>query len=158
MFIHIYVVKDDFIKLNELFKDIKFDIIINDGSHITSHQQNSFGFLFPFLNSNGIYICEDLHTSYNNLYINTKETTLEIFKNYKITKKINSEIINNKYINDNIVNIQLYEKNKNALKCFNCQTINNNNNSNCLVCHNDLSPNCKSITNIILHKFFYIIS
>jgi hypothetical protein len=40
------------------------DIVIDDGSHIASHQLASFRFLFPLLVQEGIYICEDLHTSY----------------------------------------------------------------------------------------------
>lgn len=40
------------------------DIIIDDGSHIASHQLASFRTLFPILADGGIYICEDLHTSY----------------------------------------------------------------------------------------------
>lgn len=40
------------------------DIIIDDGSHIASHQLASFRTLFPILADGGVYICEDLHTSY----------------------------------------------------------------------------------------------
>ena len=41
-----------------------FDIIIDDGSHQSKHIIASFKFLFPFLNNNGIYVVEDLQTSY----------------------------------------------------------------------------------------------
>lgn len=40
------------------------DIVIDDGSHIASHQLASFRALFPKLANGGVYICEDLHTSY----------------------------------------------------------------------------------------------
>jgi 23S rRNA U2552 (ribose-2'-O)-methylase RlmE/FtsJ len=40
------------------------DIVIDDGSHVSSHQRASFNFLFPRLNEGGIYVCEDLHTNY----------------------------------------------------------------------------------------------
>ncbi|CAJ0888434.1 hypothetical protein AMST5_03877 [freshwater sediment metagenome] len=40
------------------------DIVIDDGSHIASHQRISFDVLFPLLSEGGIYIIEDLHTSY----------------------------------------------------------------------------------------------
>jgi cephalosporin hydroxylase len=40
------------------------DIVIDDGSHIASHQRKSFETLFPLLDAEGIYIVEDLHTAY----------------------------------------------------------------------------------------------
>jgi cephalosporin hydroxylase len=40
------------------------DIVIDDGSHIATHQAASFRTLFPLLTVGGLYICEDLHTSY----------------------------------------------------------------------------------------------
>ncbi len=41
-----------------------FDIIIDDGGHYMDQQIISFQTLFPFLRSGGLYIVEDLHTSY----------------------------------------------------------------------------------------------
>jgi len=41
----------------------KYDIIIDDGSHKVTHQILTFETLFPRLNSGGIYVVEDLHTS-----------------------------------------------------------------------------------------------
>lgn len=38
-----------------------FDIIIDDGSHASHHQQISFATLFPYLADGGLYIVEDLH-------------------------------------------------------------------------------------------------
>jgi len=38
-----------------------FDIIIDDASHASYHQQNSFKVLFPSLRPGGLYIIEDLH-------------------------------------------------------------------------------------------------
>lgn len=38
-----------------------FDVIIDDGSHASHHQQISLGALFAHLKSGGIYIIEDLH-------------------------------------------------------------------------------------------------
>lgn len=42
----------------------QFDIVIDDGSHYNPDQQNSFEMLFPLLAGNGIYVIEDLQTSY----------------------------------------------------------------------------------------------
>ena len=41
-----------------------FDIIIDDGSHKSKHIIASFKFLFPYLKNSGIYVIEDLQTSY----------------------------------------------------------------------------------------------
>lgn len=41
----------------------KIDIVIDDGSHICSHQLNSLNLFFN-LKPEGLYICEDIHTSY----------------------------------------------------------------------------------------------
>ncbi|MFN5464660.1 MAG: class I SAM-dependent methyltransferase [Cyanobacteriota bacterium] len=41
-----------------------FDIIIDDGSHINEHVITTFNLLFPRLNLDGIYVVEDLQTSY----------------------------------------------------------------------------------------------
>lgn len=40
------------------------DIIIDDGSHINQHVIFSFNTLFPLLSPTGIYVIEDLQTSY----------------------------------------------------------------------------------------------
>jgi hypothetical protein len=41
-----------------------FDVIIDDGGHTMKQQITSFVHLFPHINSGGMYIIEDLHTSY----------------------------------------------------------------------------------------------
>jgi SAM-dependent methyltransferase len=47
-----------------LSKHPEFDIIIDDGSHIMSHQIITLQQTFPHLKNNGVYLCEDTHTSY----------------------------------------------------------------------------------------------
>ena len=44
-----------------------FDIVIDDGSHLCEHQIKSFEYLFPLLAEGGVYLCEDVHTSYETL-------------------------------------------------------------------------------------------
>jgi predicted O-methyltransferase YrrM len=45
-------------------KSILFDFILDDGSHDVSHQQLSFGVLFPLIKPGGFYIIEDLCASH----------------------------------------------------------------------------------------------
>ncbi|WP_019624425.1 class I SAM-dependent methyltransferase [Thioalkalivibrio thiocyanoxidans] len=42
----------------------RIDILIDDGGHTMAQQINTFEELFPAIDSNGVYLCEDLHTSY----------------------------------------------------------------------------------------------
>ncbi|MBI2810511.1 MAG: class I SAM-dependent methyltransferase [Candidatus Melainabacteria bacterium] len=63
------------------------DIIIDDGSHINSHVISSFECLFPLLAENGIYVVEDVQTSYwpnfggNSNDLSTNATMVGYFKN-----------------------------------------------------------------------------
>ena len=68
--------------LTQLYNKIgKIDVIIDDGGHTMLQQQVSFQTLFPLLDSNGIYIIEDLHTSYHKEFrTNTKKTTIDFLK------------------------------------------------------------------------------
>ena len=73
----------------------KFDIIIDDGSHVSKHIITSFNYLFEHLNVNGLYIIEDLQTSYfpryggNRLNLNKKKTSMNFLKS--LTDSINYE-------------------------------------------------------------------
>jgi len=42
----------------------RIDILIDDGGHRMEQQINTFKVMFPHIDKNGIYLCEDLHTSY----------------------------------------------------------------------------------------------
>ena len=41
-----------------------FDIVIDDGSHVSAHIIKTFQVLFPLLSENGIYVVEDTQTAY----------------------------------------------------------------------------------------------
>lgn len=59
------------------------DIIIDDGSHMMVDQKITFQFLFPLLAAKGIYVIEDLHTSYWRCYgggLLRPNTTIEMLK------------------------------------------------------------------------------
>ncbi len=63
-----------------------FDIIIDDGSHINAHVIESFRILFPTLKTGGIYVVEDLQTSYwddfggSSTELNDPNTSMGFFK------------------------------------------------------------------------------
>ncbi len=51
--------------LNSILKTLpKIDILIDDGGHKMDQQINTFEVFFPAIDKNGIYLCEDAHTSY----------------------------------------------------------------------------------------------
>ncbi|MEA3347471.1 MAG: class I SAM-dependent methyltransferase [Pseudomonadota bacterium] len=51
--------------LKTLAKDIlRIDILIDDGGHTMKQQINTFEELFRHIDKNGVYLSEDLHTSY----------------------------------------------------------------------------------------------
>ncbi len=58
-----------------------FDIIIDDGGHMMSHNIISFETLFPLLSDGGVYVIEDLHTSYWPAFQNYPQTTVSFLKN-----------------------------------------------------------------------------
>lgn len=69
----------------EKFGDTKFDIILDDGSHINDHVINTFKNLFPRIKPDGIFMIEDLHTSYWPSYKGgylLKESSIEFLKHY----------------------------------------------------------------------------
>lgn len=57
--------QSDYRVLGQIVKDADgIDIVIDDGSHINNDVAESFLTLFPLLNDKGIYVIEDLQTSY----------------------------------------------------------------------------------------------
>lgn len=61
------------------------DILIDDGGHTMNQQIVSFEELFETINENGIYLCEDLHTSYWDSFgggYKRKGTYIEYSKNF----------------------------------------------------------------------------
>lgn len=51
--------------LRSLAREIpRIDILIDDGGHIMKEQKNTFNELYRYVSDDGVYICEDLFTSY----------------------------------------------------------------------------------------------
>ena len=92
--------------LESLINKLKnFDIIIDDGSHQSKHIIKSFNFLFPYLNTNGIYVIEDLQTSYiprfggSRINLKKKLSSMNFLKS--LTDSINYEKNDKPFFNKN---------------------------------------------------------
>lgn len=104
--VHFFVVDQGDINQLNAFKekmgDIKFDIILDDGSHQIFHQMLTYAVFRKLLKPNGIYVMEDLHTSFleswGRSYGNEKTTTLDFFVGFvpfeKFTDELNMELLN----------------------------------------------------------------
>jgi len=72
--------------LKSLKNDIpKIDILIDDGGHTMKQQITTFNTLYDHVTENGLYICEDLHTSYWKNYgggYKKKRSFIEYSKNF----------------------------------------------------------------------------
>lgn len=83
----------------------KFDIIIDDGSHISKHIINSFNYLFDHLSHNGLYIVEDLQTSYipryggSRINLFKKNSSMNFFKS--LSDSINYENLDRPFFKKN---------------------------------------------------------
>ena len=109
----------DTVFLSKLVKKYKyFDIIIDDGSHISYHIIKTFTFLFDYLSENGIYVIEDLHTSYfpryggSRINLKKKNTSMNFIK--QLLDSINYENFNRPFYKKNkfdgkINSINLYQ-------------------------------------------------
>jgi len=63
----------------------RIDILLDDGGHTMKQQINTFEVLFPIIDKNGVYLCEDIHTSYWRRYgggYKKRGTFIEYSKNF----------------------------------------------------------------------------
>ncbi|MFZ0219867.1 MAG: class I SAM-dependent methyltransferase [Candidatus Aquirickettsiella sp.] len=94
------------------FKKIKFDVIIDDGSHINSEIVKTFKLLFYKLKPGGVFLIEDLHTSYwkshGGSYLGT-DSAIEFFKKF-------ADLLNFYHIDDNLFLNNLSESEKYIFK------------------------------------------
>lgn len=63
----------------------RIDILIDDGGHTMKQQITTFKTLFEHVKNNGLYVCEDLHTSYWYNYgggLNNKNSFIEFSKKF----------------------------------------------------------------------------
>lgn len=103
--VHFFIVdQGDINQLNDFKKklgDIKFDIILDDGSHQINHQMLTYSVFRSLLKPDGIYVMEDLHTNFTELWSynnNYQITALDFFVNFipfpNFSNELNLELFN----------------------------------------------------------------
>lgn len=69
----------------------EFDIIIDDGGHTMEQQFRTIATLFPYVKKGGIYILEDLHTSFIGAHFNPNGDTFTSYDYiYRLSKGLES--------------------------------------------------------------------
>lgn len=86
-------------QIEKNFKDIIFDVIIDDGSHAIEHQLASYEYFKPHLSKTGIYIIEDIQD------IDKYRILFEHLDEERTIKILDRRIIKNRY-DDVLVIIQ----------------------------------------------------
>lgn len=89
-----------------------FDIIIDDASHASHHQQIALGFLFPYLNPGGLYIIEDLTYQPSDLERNDIPKTLEILRRAALTSSFHTPVMTDEerlYLQREVDEIALFD-------------------------------------------------
>ena len=76
LFEHVHYIQHDATEpaiLSKFPSEQKFDIIIDDGSHINEQIIKSFEIFYPRLKSGGVYVIEDLYNSYGGKSSNVED-------------------------------------------------------------------------------------
>jgi len=100
----------------------EFDIIIDDGGHLMNQQMISFGCLFKKLKQDGVYILENLQTSFLTQYGGNPSNTNTVLSNLnslKTTRKIDSVHLlpqEKKYIESNAGEVFIHGFHDNNIK------------------------------------------
>jgi hypothetical protein len=88
------------------------DILIEDGSHTSHHQQIAFGYLFRYIRPGGMYIIEDLHWQDEREERNDSPKTRDILRRFQIDGVIRSPYFTRKeaaYIQENLKKVHLFD-------------------------------------------------
>lgn len=79
--------------------NIKFKIIIDDGSHLMYDQQITMFYLWDLIEDGGVYVIEDIHTSHQTGY-DVNEDSSNTTKLMLTNVKLRNRPFRSKYIND----------------------------------------------------------
>ena len=90
--------------------DVEFGLVIDDGSHASSHQQISLGSLFRRVEPGGLYVIEDLHWQ----PFSETPTTLEILREFVECGQMRSPFLRQdeaRYLEGAIDHIEIHRPN-----------------------------------------------
>lgn len=122
----------------------KFDLIVEDGSHIPTHQARCLALALPHLSAGGVYILEDIHTShFDHPYsrdrphaLNALNVLLAIQNLRDISRVVDAAVAESlaeqgffspeeiASLDQNIDQIALYRRTKLPLRCYACDGAN----------------------------------
>ena len=103
---------DDLLSLVKHNEGQEFDIIIDDGSHASHHQQIALGTLFPHLKDGGYYAIEDLNYQPPQLERENARKTKELLLAIKWGKPVTSDFLTKdqlEYLSKNIDRIEFHD-------------------------------------------------
>jgi len=86
-----------------------YDIIIDDGSHASSHQQQSFATLFPCLEPGGYYAIEDLHWQPPDEERPEVERTVTLFKRFAASRSLSGRYFDDPQLSRDIDQVWLFD-------------------------------------------------
>jgi len=122
--------------IKDFFSLDKFDLIIEDGSHIPKHQVNCLIEGMRVLNPEGLYILEDIHTSLTDQSVSNSLNILMAIDHYKRINMPMDRIIAEKVaknsmftpeqvleLYNSINKMFLYKRNHLPNKCYNCSSV-----------------------------------
>ena len=110
--------QQDPVFLEQIKKDIpKIDILLDDGGHTMKQQIVTFNHLFEHIKEEGLYVCEDLHTSYwyefggglknKNSFIEFSKNFIDNINGFHATKRDKSKMFNK--ITETVFGIHYYD-------------------------------------------------
>lgn len=88
------------------------DVVIDDGSHASHHQQLGLGVLFPQMASGGMYIIEDLHWQDERIEKENAPKTRQLLRKLQVQGTFESPYLTDderKYIQNNVAAVWLFD-------------------------------------------------
>jgi hypothetical protein len=88
------------------------DILIEDGSHASHHQQIALGTLFPAVQSGGMYIIEDLHWQNDRIEQKNAPKTRDLLRRLQVQGTLESPYLSSDerlYIQENTAKVWLFD-------------------------------------------------